>query len=344
MKSHLTKEIIQDKLRMVQDPRFNQDIHSLGFVREIGLETGNVFIHLGIPAESSEFRDRIKEEVERRVKELRDVKRLTVQVSHSVMEGPNTFAKVPLQGIQNVMAIASGKGGVGKSTVAVNLAVAFSKMGHRVGLMDGDIYGPNIPLMLGVPGDIRPRINSEKKIVPLDAYGIRVISMGFFIPPDQPLIWRGPTLHNAVNQFLQKVEWGELDYLFVDLPPGTGDVQLSLVQSTSLTGAIMVTMPQEVSLLDVRKGLMMFRRTNVPILGIVENMSGEIFGRDGGRKAAREFDVPFLGTIPLDVEVRRAGDGGCPIVSKSAECEAAKSFFQISERLMEILSKIPATI
>jgi ATP-binding protein involved in chromosome partitioning len=224
--------------------------------------------------------------------------------------------------------VASGKGGVGKTTAAVNLALALLKRGARVGLMDGDIYGPNVPLMLGVSSEIRPSVDDQEKLIPIEAQGLKMISMGVLVPADQPMIWRGPMLHSAVTQFVQKVNWGELDFLLVDLPPGTGDVQLSLAQVVPLAGAVIVTTPQEVALMDVRKGVAMFRKTNVPILGVIENMTGEIFGHGGGRKAAEQFGVPFLGEIPLDKRVRENGDQGRPIVLSHPDSEAAQGFIQ----------------
>ena len=229
----------------------------------------------------------------------------------------------PIPGVKNLVAVASGKGGVGKTTVAVNLAIALQKLGHKVGLMDGDVYGPNVPLMLG--STEQPQAISERRILPVDAYGLKMISMGLLNPGDKPMIWRGPMLHSVVQQFLRSVEWGELDYLLVDLPPGTGDVQLSLVQSVPLTGAVVVTTPSQVALADVRKAIEMFRQVNVEVLGIVENMSYfscphchkrvDIFGAGEGQRMADAFGVPLLGEIEIEPQIRIGGDTGKPVAS-----------------------------
>jgi ATP-binding protein involved in chromosome partitioning len=238
--------------------------------------------------------------------------------------GPNTAPaeqpKVPIAGVQNLIAVGSGKGGVGKTTVSVNLAVALSRLGHKVGLLDADVYGPNVPLMMGVRA--QPHAIGER-IQPLEKSGLRIMSMGFLNPGDKPLVWRGPMLHNIIQQFLRAVDWGELDYLIVDLPPGTGDVQLSLIQTAPLTGAVIVTTPSEVSLEDARKAIHMFQQVRVPILGLIENMSYlecphchdriDVFSHGGGRKTAEMMNVPFLGELPLDPAVRVGGDTGQPI-------------------------------
>jgi ATP-binding protein involved in chromosome partitioning len=242
----------------------------------------------------------------------------------------------PIPGIGRIIAVASGKGGVGKSTVTVNLALALASAGFKVGVMDGDIYGPNIPLMFGLPASFRPPVSENKKFLPAEAHGIRIISMGMLVGADQAMIWRGPMLHKAVSQFLHEVSWGELDYLLIDLPPGTGDVQLSLVQKVLLTGAVMVTTPQEVALMDVRKGIAMFRKTHVRILGVIENMTGSVFGSGGGKKIADEAEVPLLGSIPLDSGVREGGDEGHPVVFSRPDTEAAGAFQKAAEALIRI--------
>ncbi|HEX7557470.1 MAG TPA: Mrp/NBP35 family ATP-binding protein, partial [Leptolinea sp.] len=246
--------------------------------------------------------------------------------------------------IKNVVAVASGKGGVGKSTVSVNIAIALANSGAKVGLLDADIYGPNVPTMMGV--DHLPSPAGEK-MLPAEVYCVKLMSIGFLVKPGQPLIWRGPMLHSAIRQFLSDVEWGELDYLIIDLPPGTGDAQLSLAQSVALSGAIIVTMPQAVSLEDANRGLQMFKTLNVPILGVVENMSYlvlpdgtklDVFGNGGGEKLAKEAEVPFLGTIPLDPEVRIGGDSGKPIVVAFPESSSAKALLSIAEKVAASLS------
>ena len=262
----------------------------------------------------------------------------------------------PLPGIDSIIAVGSGKGGVGKTTLSVNLAVALAKMGHRVGLLDADVYGPNVPLMLGVTG--QPRMVGENRIEPLEAFGLKVISVGFLNPGDKPIIWRGPMLHQIVRQFLGLVEWGKLDYLVVDLPPGTGDIALSLVQTVPLTGAVVVSTPSDVSLQDARKAIEMFRQMKVDIVGVVENMSYfvcphceheiDIFSRGGAEKMAQQFGVPFLGNIALDPEVRKSGDGGTPVVLEGENSPHAKSIYEfarnVAARVTEIKASAPASV
>jgi ATP-binding protein involved in chromosome partitioning len=246
--------------------------------------------------------------------------------------------------VKNMVAVASGKGGVGKSTVAVNIAVALAQCGARVGLLDADIYGPNVPTMMGVKKLPNPE---NGKLIPAEAYGVRMMSIGFLVKPGQPLIWRGPMLHSAIRQFLGDVQWGELDYLIIDLPPGTGDAQLSLAQSVPLSGGIIVTLPQEVSLEDASRGLAMFQQLNVPILGVVENMSYlelpdgthmDIFGTGGGEKLALAADVPFIGKIPMDAEVRVGGDNGQPIVISRPNSPAGKAMMEIAQAVAARIS------
>jgi ATP-binding protein involved in chromosome partitioning len=257
------------------------------------------------------------------------------------------FGRQAVPGIRNIIAVGAGKGGVGKSTTAVNLAVALQRKGARVGLMDADVYGPNTPQMLGI--DRAPEVSEAKRMIPPEAFGIKVISMGMLVPADQPIIWRGPMLHGAVQQFMRDVEWGELDYLIVDLPPGTGDVSLSMAQSVPVAGAVVVTTPQGVSVSDVRKAVAMFRQLNIPVLGVVENMSffvcghcqerTEIFGHGGGAKMAEDMGIPMLGQIPIDTRVRSGGDEGRPIVSAAPDAPAAKAFLDIAGRVAAEISK-----
>lgn len=245
-----------------------------------------------------------------------------------------------LPGVKHIIAVASGKGGVGKSTVSANLSVALAQTGARVGLMDADIYGPNIPMMMGVP---TPPEKEGDKIKPAEAHGVKIISMGFFVPEETAIVWRGPMVHTAIQQFFRDVLWGELDYLLVDLPPGTGDAQLSLSQIVPLTGVVTVTTPQEVALYDVRKGLMMFKKVNVPLLGVIENMSffvcghcgerTEIFSFAGGERAAQKFEIPFLGRIPLDPAIREGGDAGMPIVASDQNSPLTLAFRNAAETL-----------
>jgi ATP-binding protein involved in chromosome partitioning len=260
------------------------------------------------------------------------------------MQPPGGPPKITLPGVKNVIAVASGKGGVGKSTVAANLALALKALGHPVGLMDADIYGPSVPLMMGVP-PFDPRTTP----FPIERYGIELMSMGFIVPPSQAVIWRGPMVHKAVTQFLTDIAWGQLDYLVIDLPPGTGDAQLTLTQTAPLSGAVIVTTPQEVSLIDARKGLEMFRQVRVPLLGIVENMSFfigedgkryEIFLHGGGKKLAGEAGVPFLGEIPIDPRVAECGDKGDPIVHKYPDSPVGKAYQALAENVAEQLRQL----
>jgi ATP-binding protein involved in chromosome partitioning len=257
----------------------------------------------------------------------------------------------PLPGVSTIVAVGSGKGGVGKTTLAVNLAVVLSKLGHRVGLLDADVYGPNVPLMLGI--NAQPKVRADNRIEPLEAHGLKVISVGFLNPGDKPLIWRGPMLHSIIKQFLGSVVWGELDYLVVDLPPGTGDVALSLIQTVPLTGAIVVSTPSDVALQDARKAIEMFRQMKVDLVGMVENMSyfvcphcqreTEIFSRGGAEKTARQFGVAYLGDVALDPAIRKAGDGGRPMVLAGEDFAAAKSLYEFARKVVTRVDEIKAT-
>ena len=257
----------------------------------------------------------------------------------------------PLPGVDSIIAVGSGKGGVGKTTLAVNLALALSKLGHKVGLLDADVYGPNVPLMLGTSA--QPKVAGDNRIEPIQAFGLKVISVGFLNPGDKPIIWRGPMLHQIVRQFLSSVEWGQLDYLVVDLPPGTGDVALSLIQTVPLTGAIVVSTPSDVSLQDARKAIEMFRQMKVDLVGMVENMSYfvcphcqhevDIFSRGGAEKTARQFDVAFLGNVQLDPDIRKSGDVGKPAVLEGEDSPHAKSLFEFARRVMSRVAEIKSS-
>jgi len=256
----------------------------------------------------------------------------------------------PLPGVNAIIAVGSGKGGVGKTTLSVNLAIALSKMGHQVGLLDGDVYGPNVPLMLGT--NEQPKVMAENQIAPIHSHGLKVISVGFLNPGDKPLIWRGPMLHSIIKQFLGSVQWGELDYLVIDLPPGTGDVALSLIQTVPLTGAIVVSTPSDVSLQDARKAIEMFRQMKVDIVGMVENMSYfvcphcqheiDIFSRGGAEKTAKQFQIAFLGSVELDPEIRKSGDGGVPAVLQGEDSPHAKSLFAFARNVLARVEEIKA--
>jgi ATP-binding protein involved in chromosome partitioning len=259
--------------------------------------------------------------------------------------------KAPIPGVKNIVAVASGKGGVGKTTVAVNLALALNRLGAPVGLLDADVYGPNVPLMLGT--DEQPRALGDRRIIPVEAYGLKVISMGLLSPGDKPVIWRGPMLHSVIQQFLRSVEWGELEYLVVDLPPGTGDVQLTLIQTVALTGAVVVTTPSVVALADVRKAIEMFRQVNVEVLGVVENMSYfrcphcqervDIFGHGEGTRTAQDFGVPVLGEIEIDTRIRIGGDTGKPIAAGGESVPGAKSIYDMARAVAARLSVVSTT-
>jgi ATP-binding protein involved in chromosome partitioning len=266
-------------------------------------------------------------------------------------QGPPPQGPQPLPGVDAIIAVGSGKGGVGKTTLAVNLAVALARMGHKVGLLDADVYGPNVPLMLGV--NSQPRMIGDNRIEPIEAFGLKVISVGLLNPGDKPVIWRGPMLHQIIRQFLGLVEWGKLDYLVVDLPPGTGDVALSLVQTVPLTGAVVVSTPSDVSLQDARKAIEMFRQMKVDVAGVVENMSYfvcphcdheiDIFSRGGAETMATRFNVPFLGSVALDPEVRKAGDGGKPIVLEGESSPHAKSIYEVARKVVSRIDEIKAS-
>ena len=256
----------------------------------------------------------------------------------------------PLPGVDTIIAVGSGKGGVGKTTLAVNLAIVLAKLGHRVGLLDADVYGPNVPLMLGISG--QPKIGGDNRITPLEVHGLKVISVGFLNPGDKPLIWRGPMLHSIIRQFLGSVEWGQLDYLVVDLPPGTGDVSLSLIQTVPLTGAIVVSTPSDVSLQDARKAIEMFRQMKVDVVGMVENMSyfvcphchhqTDIFSRGGAEKTAAQFEVAYLGAVQLDPDLRKAGDSGKPVVLEGENSPSAQSLYEFARKVIARVAEIKA--
>jgi ATP-binding protein involved in chromosome partitioning len=341
----LSREEIQNALKAVKYPGFSRDIVSFGLVKEISAANGAVSVAMQLTSPNPEAAQQIKAEAERVLKDLPGVSQVRVEVRQPAAGpaagGPKPFANQQgVPGVKRVIAIASGKGGVGKSTCSANLACALQQLGARVGLLDCDIYGPSIPLMMGVHE--KPTISAESRLVPPVAHGVKVMSIGLLLDNDQPVIWRGPMIAKTIDQFLTAVEWGELDFLLVDLPPGTGDAQLSLCQTVPLDGGVIVTTPQEASLGVVRKGIAMFSKVNVPILGIVENMSYfttpngervEIFGHGGGREEAARQKVPFLGEVAIFTEIREGGDRGMPIVVSAPNHEAGKAFIQIAEKL-----------
>jgi ATP-binding protein involved in chromosome partitioning len=356
--TELTEEKVLEVLRTVKFPGLSRDIVSFGFVKDLAVGGGNVSFRLEITTESPRAAEEIERDAKEKLRSLPGVNAVTIRLSvqQPTMAPPRGAAGVPppeaslLRDVRFKVAVASGKGGVGKSTVAANLALALGKLGQRVGLMDSDIYGPSQQMMMGI--DEKPFVNPENQIVPIERYGVKVMSLGFLMDVDQPVIWRGPMVMKAVEQFLQDVAWGTLDYLVIDLPPGTGDAQLTLTQKIHLSGAVIVTTPQDVSLIDARKGLAMFQKVNVPVLGIVENMSyyvcpkcgnrEEIFKHGGGSKTAAQLKVPFLGEIPLDPKVAIGGDSGRPIVAGEPKSPVTDAYLKIAEAVQTALEGAPS--
>ena len=345
----ITEDDVRNALRVVKYPGYSRDIVSFGLVKQVAVREGAVSVVLNLTSANPEAARQLKSEAEQALRGLGGVQHVYVEVAQpqqaAGQSGGSPWgqqAKVP--GIARIVAVASGKGGVGKSTVATNLACGLQFLGRKVGLLDCDIYGPSIPLMMGVHE--KPTISPEEKMVPPAGHGIKVMSMGLLLDGDQPVIWRGPMIVKTIQQFFGAVEWGSLDYLLVDLPPGTGDAQLTLCQTVPLDGGVIVTTPQEASLGVVRKGISMFQKVNVPILGIVENMSFftapsgerlEIFGHGGGHDEAKRQNVPFLGEVPLFTQIREAGDRGVPVVVSSPREPAGQAFIQIATALTEKL-------
>lgn len=340
----LTRQTVLEVLRTVHDPELHKDLVTLKMVKGVDVEDGHVRLQIELTTPACPLKEIISRDVEAALARHPGFRSLQVDFSARVA-GRAVEQQDLVPGVRNIIGVASGKGGVGKSTVALGLALALARSGARVGLLDADIYGPNIPTMMGLKGQ-RPGVEADK-IVPLERYGIRMISMGVLVDDNQPVVWRGPMLHSAMTQFFRDVAWGELDYLLVDLPPGTGDVQLSLVQLVPVTGCVIVTTPQTVSLEDARKALAMFTMTKTPVLGIIENMSyficdgcgkrHDIFDSGGGEDVARQLGVPFLGAIPLNAAVRQGGDRGEPVVAADPDGET-------SRRLHEIASTLAARI
>lgn len=335
-KTQVTAEAVMSALSKVQEPELHKDLVSLNMIRDLKIESSKVSFTVMLTTPACPLKGRIEREVREAVALVPGVEEIEVKFDANVPSDgrPRGLLDLP---IRNAIAVASGKGGVGKSTVAVNLAVVLAQSGARVGLLDADIYGPNVPTMMGVERIAPPQ---DGKLIPAEAYGVKVMSIGFLVKPDQPLIWRGPMLHSAIRQFLTDVAWGELDYLVIDLPPGTGDAGLSLVQSLPLSGGLIVTLPQQVSLDDARRGLEMFRQLNVPILGVVENMSYlelpdgtrmDIFGAGGGERLAKQSGVPFIAAIPMDPAVRSGGDEGKPVTVAQPDSAVARALRAMAE-------------
>jgi ATP-binding protein involved in chromosome partitioning len=341
-KSIISEAAVMAALSQVQEPELHKDLVSLNMIRDIKISGDQISFTILLTTPACPLKNQIEREARQAVLAVPGVSSVEVKMDANVPSDGRSRGLLQLP-IRNAVAVASGKGGVGKSTVAVNIAILLAESGARVGLLDADIYGPNVPLMMGV--DRLPPLR-EDKLVPAEAYGVKLMSIGFLVKPDQPLIWRGPMLHSAIRQFLSDVEWGELDYLVVDLPPGTGDAALSLVQSLPLSGSIIVTLPQQVSLDDARRSIEMFRQLEVEVLGVVENMSYlelpdgtrmDVFGSGGGERLALEANVPFIGAIPMDPAVRQGGDIGKPVVLAEPNSAVSIAFRLIAQ---DIAAKI----
>lgn len=348
-----TVDQVREALKGVRYPGFSRDIVSFGLIQDVQVSAaGDVGVVVEHAISDAGVLERIRRDIQGAVQAVQGVGRVDIAMREKPQVnggGPAAAAQhgpKGLPGVRHVVAVASAKGGVGKSTVAANLALSLAKSGQRVGLLDADIYGPSVPTMFGIHD--RPRITEERRIYPLERDGIKLISMGFLVPPEKALIWRGPMVMGAVQQLLNDVEWGELDTLLIDLPPGTGDAQLTLVQQVALAGVVMVTTPQEVALIDVVRGIQMFESTQAPIVGVIENMSGwvcpkcgeveDIFGKGGGEQTARRYGVPFLGAIPIDPRVVRSGDSGQPVVSSHPDSPAAIAFADVAAQLTRFLA------
>ncbi len=339
--SSLLKRAVLDALRTVKDPDLGKDIVTLNFIKDLKVEDGVASFTIELTTPACPVKKEMEQWARDAVTRVEGIREARIRMSASVGKSKAVENKQSIEGVKNIVAVGSGKGGVGKTSVTVNLAIALAKAGAKVGLLDADIYGPNVPLMMGIEG--KPLAVGDR-IQTLSNYGVRVMSMGFLTDSDDtPLIWRGPMLHSVIQQFLHQVDWGELDYLLIDLPPGTGDVQLSITQTVPLTGAVIVTTPQDVALQDARKAVLMFRQVRVNILGIVENMSyfqcpkcGEqthVFSHGGGATTASKFGVAFLGEIPLAVAIREGGDAGKPVVAENPESPIAEAFVQIAGKV-----------
>jgi len=336
--SMLTETAVIDALRAVQEPELGRDIVTLEMVKDVVITDADVAMTIQLTTPACPLKDEIEGDVRAKLGPL-GIQGIDITWGAMVRRAVPSQPQQLVPGVKNIIAVASGKGGVGKSTVSVNLAVALAQSGASVGLLDADITGPNIPLMMGVDG--QPKASPNNKITPLERHGVKVISIQFFVPEGQPIVWRGPLIGGAIQQFLRDVEWGDLDYLVIDLPPGTSDAQLTLAQAVPISGTVLVTTPQEVALADVGKALAMLKRMSVPVIGLVENMTGfvchhcgevtEIFGRGGGERFAREHDLEYLAGIPLDVTVRQGGDVGVPAVAQREPGPAALALASLAQ-------------
>jgi ATP-binding protein involved in chromosome partitioning len=341
--SQVTEQVVLEALKQIIDPDLRKDIVTLGFIKDLVIEDGNVSLRIVLTTPACPVKEEMETQANEIVSGLEGVQNVKVTMDAEVPKGRGIANNVAIPGVKNIIAVSSGKGGVGKSTAAVNLAVGLAQIGAKVGILDADIYGPNVPLMLGRDTVFQQHLGLE------EAFGVKLMSVGMLVPPDRPMVLRGPMLHGFIRQFLADVDWGDLDYLIVDMPPGTGDVQLSLAQLVPVQGAVMVTTPQNVSVADVRRALRMFEDVAVPILGIIENMSYfvppdmpdkkyYIFGQGGGRKLAEEYNVPFLGEVPLGMEIREASDKGIPVVISDPESPQAQAFIRVAEEVARRVS------
>ena len=344
--AQITEQLILDGLRQIVDPDLHKDIVTLGFIKDLKIDGGHVSFRIVLTTPACPVKAEMESAAGEIVGALPGVTSVSVTMDAEVPKGRGLGEKIAVEGVRNIVAVSSGKGGVGKSTVAVNLAVSLALNGARVGLMDMDVYGPNVPIMMGA-SEARPEVDVNK-LLPIEAYGVKLMSMALLQPGDKPMIVRGPILHGLVKQFLSDVKWGELDYLIVDMPPGTGDVQLSLAQLVPVQGAVLVTTPQDVAVADVRRALRMFETVAIPVLGIVENMSyfiapdtgtrHNIFGEGGGERLANNYHVPFLGAIPLGIDVREGGDKGVPVVVSHPDSPQAQAFRHVAEEVARQVS------
>ena len=372
----MNKEKILEILKSISYPGFSRDIVSFGMVDDVSIKDGAVSVKLKITTQQEEKKSAVISEVKKVLKETGEFKTIEVGIAEGTLESPPTVAPqssenqpiAPLEGIKHVVAVASGKGGVGKSTVAANLAISLRDTGLKVGLLDLDIYGPSLPIILGI--NEQPNLTQDKKLIPLDHMGMKIMSFGFISGNKTPVIWRGPLIARMTEQFFRDVLWGDLDYLILDLPPGTGDVQLTLTQKLKIDGAIIVTTPQDIALADVRKGADMFTKVHTPVLGVVENMSGlflegevkngdnllidgqpvdiekdgrfairiDLFKRGGGKVESERLNVPLLGEIPISQDIMEATDRGNPIASQNPEAHVSKIYKNIAEKIINVLS------
>jgi len=350
MPPSVTETQVLDALRPIEDPDFHKSIVDLGFIKNLQIDGRRVSFDIELTTPACPVKAEFERAARERVAALDGVDDVAVRMTSNTRQAVSPVKeKLVLPGVRNMLAVASGKGGVGKSTTAINLALSMKQSGARVGLLDADVYGPSLPLITGVHG--RPQTTANKRIIPLEGWGLKLMSMGFFLTDDSPVIWRGPMVHGLIKQFLTDVAWGELDYLVIDLPPGTGDAALTLTQLAPLSGAVIVTTANDLSLIDARKGLQMFNKVNVPVLGIVENMAYftppelpdkryYLFGRDGGKRVAKELGVDFLGEVPIDPRMADYGDRGEPIVAVAPESESAQAFRSIANTVVRQLAKL----